>query len=100
MAADSSSPAGSAGASSATLADLLAAPGSGQPAVILPDADLSVSRATLASEIARLSEVLARGDVEPQTPVSIVLVNGLEFLVSFLAVCNAPGRRGPVEPCL
>ena len=98
MAADSSLRAGSSNASSMTLADLLTAPGSGRPAVVLPESELAVSRAKLASEIARLSDVLALGGVEPQTPVSIVLVNGLEFIVSFLALCNARAVAAPLNP--
>lgn len=85
-------------ADSSTLAGLLSAEGGERPAVVVPERELSVSRTELSHDVWRLAEALVRGGVEPQAPVSIVLANGLEFIVSFLATCSARAIAAPLNP--
>jgi acyl-CoA synthetase (AMP-forming)/AMP-acid ligase II len=85
-------------AESSTLGGLLPAEDGQRPAVVVPERELTLSRAQLGREILRLSELLARGGVEPQMPVSIVLGNGLEFVTTFLAACCARAIAAPLNP--
>lgn len=66
-------------------------------AVIAPDIG-SWSYSDLDSEVGRLADVLAANGVEPSAPVSIVLVNGYEFVATFLAVAHAGAIAAPLNP--
>ena len=66
-------------------------------AVIAPDIG-SWSYDELDSEVARLADTLAANGVEPGIPVSIVLINGYEFVVTFLAVARTGAIAAPLNP--
>ena len=66
-------------------------------AVIAPDIG-SWSYDELDSEVARLADILAANGVEPGIPVSIVLINGYEFVATFLAVARTGAIAAPLNP--
>ena len=66
-------------------------------AVIAPDVG-SWTYDQLDTEISRLADILAANGVEPGMPVSIVLLNGYEFLATFLAVARAGAIAAPLNP--
>ena len=84
-----------------TLAELLADPKSSAPAIIAVDPLSVVSYKALAEQIERLAEQLRSAGLRAGESVAIVLPNGLEFLVVFLALTRArlvaapqPGLQG------
>ena len=72
-----------------SLAELLADPGSSAPAIISTSPLVVVSYKALAEQIERLSGQLRSAGLKPGDCVAIVLPNGLEFLVVFLALTHA-----------
>jgi acyl-CoA synthetase (AMP-forming)/AMP-acid ligase II len=80
-----------------TLADLLCRGVPTQPAVILPEPNLAITFRALASQIESLAAVLRRAGLQPGEPVAIVLPNGLEYLVCFLAVTRARLVAAPLN---
>src|SRR5271156_1522265 len=72
-----------------SLAELLADPGSSAPAIISTSPLVVVSYKALAEQIERLSGRLRSTGLKPGDCVAIVLPNGLEFLVVFLALTHA-----------
>ena len=72
-----------------SLAKLLADPGSSAPAIISTSPLTVVSYKALAEQIERLSGQLRAAGLKPGDSVAIVLPNGLEFLVVFLALAHA-----------
>ena len=73
---------------------------SGSPrsrAVTVPDGPALEYRA-LIDEVERVSGLLAAAGASPGTPVSIVLGNTLEYLVTFLAVTRAGCIAAPLNP--
>src|SRR6202167_5813779 len=72
-----------------SLAKLLADPGSSAPAIISPSPLMVVSYKALAEQVERLSGQLRAAGLKPGDSVAIVLPNGLEFLVVFLALAHA-----------
>ena len=80
-----------------TLTDLLEKSAPRHTAVAVPDGP-TVSYAALADEVERVAELLAGADIERGRPVSIVLGNNLEFIVTFLAVARAGAVAAPLNP--
>ena len=80
-----------------TLNSLLQPSSWSDAAVIAPDVG-TWSYAELDSEISRLADILAENGVEPGIPVSIVLINGYEFVATFLAVARAGAIAAPLNP--
>ena len=73
---------------------------SGSPksrAVVVPDGP-TVGYRTLIDEVERVAGLLSAAGATPGTPVSIVLGNTLEYLVTFLAVTRAGGIAAPLNP--
>ena len=77
-----------------TLASLLNS--SSSSAVIIPDGP-TVTYDGLRAEVEKVAEQLAAAGVERGRAVSIVLPNGLEFLVTFLAVARAGAIAAPLN---
>jgi AMP-binding enzyme len=80
------------------LAELLADPGSSAPAIVSTAPLLVVSYRALAEQIERLSGQLSSAGLKPGDRVAIVLPNGLEFLVIFLALTHARLVAAPLNP--
>ena len=80
-----------------TLNSLLQPSSWSDAAVIAPDVG-TWSYTDLDSEISRLADILAENGVEPGIPVSIVLINGYEFVATFLAVARAGAIAAPLNP--
>jgi acyl-CoA synthetase (AMP-forming)/AMP-acid ligase II len=81
-----------------TSMSLLPADAGSRPALVLPDSAIAVSYAELAEQVAAVAEALQKGGVRPGDPVAIVLGNGLEFLVTFLACAAARAIAAPLNP--
>ena len=81
-----------------TLAHLCSADFAQRTAVIIPDGGPYTTYAQLGQQIARIADALRRGGVRPGDPVAIVLGNGLDYLVSFLATTVARGIAAPLNP--
>jgi acyl-CoA synthetase (AMP-forming)/AMP-acid ligase II len=80
------------------LAELLADPGSSEPAIIATSPLAVVSYRSLAEQIERLSGQLINAGLKPGDCVAIVLPNSLEFLVIFLALARARLVAVPLNP--
>jgi oxalate---CoA ligase len=80
----------------ATLAELLSDDFAARRGVVIPDGPV-VKHGELKQQVFRLAESLRHGGVEPQTTVSIVLPNGLEFLAAFLATTCAGAIAAPLN---
>lgn len=80
-----------------TLADILNPQNSTDCAITIPDGP-AVSYAGFGEEVERIAELLAAAGVQPGKAVSIVLPNGLDFLVVFLAVARAGAIAAPLNP--
>ncbi len=81
-----------------TLAQLLADPASPAPAIIAADPLRIVSYKALAEQIERLAGQLRSAGLRAGESVAIVLPNGLEFLVVFLALTRARLVAAPLNP--
>jgi len=81
---------------SPTLADLFARSEPSHPAVILPEDGFTTSHRSLAAQVEALAAML-RGVLQPGQVVAIVLVNGLEYVASFLAVARARLVAAPLN---
>jgi acyl-CoA synthetase (AMP-forming)/AMP-acid ligase II len=84
-------------AHAATLAQIVSAEPGNRPAVIIPQGGPVLTHAQLRALVFRLADALRRGGVEPQSTVSIVLPNGLEFLATFLATTCAGAIAAPLN---
>ncbi len=82
----------------ATLADLLPLENPHHPAVILPEAAGTVSHQDLADQVEGLAAALRYTSLQPGEAVAIVLPNGLECLVAFLATARARLIAAPLNP--
>ena len=80
-----------------TLADILSDHPSNNTAVVIPGGP-TVGFGYLRDEIERVAELLAAAGVERGRAVSIVLTNGLEFMVTFLGVTRAGAIAAPLNP--
>src|SRR5438128_8877361 len=81
-----------------TLTKLLADPQSAAPAVITESPPVGLTYRALAEQIERLSEQLRGAGLRPGDCVVMVLPNGLEFLVVFLAIAAAGLIAAPLNP--
>ena len=79
-----------------TLADILNGHPADCNAVVVPDGP-TASYADLRDEVERTAETLAAAGVERGRAVSIVLPNGLDFLVTFMAVARAGAIAAPLN---
>jgi oxalate---CoA ligase len=71
---------------------------SSSPAIIIPSSNLHVSYPSLQKHISHLQSTLASLGVAPGSAVSISLINGLEFAISFLAVGAQAAIAAPLNP--
>ena len=78
-----------------SLANILDNHPTGKSSVLLPGGP-TISYGELRDEVERVAETLATV-ISPRQAVSIVLPNGLEFLVAFLAVARAGGIAAPLN---
>ena len=81
-----------------TLAQLLPDPKSEAPALIIESPPVILTYRALAEQIERLAEQLRTGGLRSGDCVVIVLPNGLEFLVLFLAIAAAGLVAAPLNP--
>jgi oxalate---CoA ligase len=72
--------------------------GSSSPAIIIPETGLQLSYNDLKHHIQSLQASLAEIGISPQSAVSISLINGLEFAISFLAVGAQGAIAAPLNP--
>ena len=79
-----------------TLADILNGHPADSNAVVVPDGP-TASYADFRDEIERTAEKLAAAGVKRGKAVSIVLPNGLDFLVTFMAVARAGAIAAPLN---
>ncbi|MBT5320115.1 MAG: AMP-binding protein, partial [Chloroflexi bacterium] len=79
-----------------TLAQVLTPNATTDNAIVIPEGP-TLSYAALSDEIERVAGVLAAAGVEAGRPVSIVLANNLEFMVTFLAVTRAGAVAAPLN---
>ena len=68
------------------------------PAIIIPELDLQISYKTLLNHINILQSSLAAIGVSPSSAITISLINGLEFVISFLAVGAQKAIAAPLNP--
>src|SRR5262249_33715065 len=81
-----------------TLAELLTAPESSAPAIIDTAHSAIVSSTSLAEQIETLASQLLGAGLKAGDVVAVVVPNGLEFLVVFLALTRARLVASPVNP--
>jgi acyl-CoA synthetase (AMP-forming)/AMP-acid ligase II len=81
-----------------TLANLLIQSQPGSPAIISPEDGFVTSYGELAEQVERLALTLRASGLEPGQTVGIVLPNGLEYVVVFLAVTRARLIAAPFNP--
>jgi acyl-CoA synthetase (AMP-forming)/AMP-acid ligase II len=81
-----------------TLAELLADPSAPARAIIAPSSGAALSYNDLAEQVERLAAALRGAGLAPGDCVSIVLPNGLEVLVLFLALTRARLVAAPLNP--
>jgi oxalate---CoA ligase len=81
-----------------TLTQLLADPKSAAPAVITESPPVVLTYRALAEQIERLAEQMRSAGLRPGDCVVMVLPNGLEFLVLFLALAQARLIAAPLNP--
>jgi acyl-CoA synthetase (AMP-forming)/AMP-acid ligase II len=81
-----------------TLADIFSRATPTHPAVILPESGQKTTYRALAEQIDTLAATLRQSGLQPGDAVAIVLPNGLEYLVAFLAVTRARLIAAPLNP--
>lgn len=82
----------------ATLTDLLTQADLAHPAVILPEENRTTTYQALTDQVETLAAALRLNGLQPGSVVAMVLLNGLEFLVSFLALARARLVAAPLNP--
>jgi acyl-CoA synthetase (AMP-forming)/AMP-acid ligase II len=83
---------------SETLADLFPRAQPEHPAIIFPETGNSMSYGDLVEQVETTAALLRATALTPGDAVAIVLPNGLEFLVCFLAVTRARLIAAPLNP--
>jgi acyl-CoA synthetase (AMP-forming)/AMP-acid ligase II len=83
---------------SKTLANLLSRADAKHAAVILPEGSHTTTYAGFTGQIEALAATLRQSGLRPGDAVGIVLPNGLEYLVVFLAVTRARLIAAPLNP--
>jgi acyl-CoA synthetase (AMP-forming)/AMP-acid ligase II len=81
-----------------TLADLFLQADGVKSALILPEDGSTITYRTLADQIEKTASLLQQTGLEPGQAVAIVLPNGMEYLVAFLAVTRARLVASPLNP--
>jgi oxalate---CoA ligase len=81
-----------------TLAELLKDPGCSAPAIIAPSDGVVVNYRSLAEQVESLASQLIGAGLKAGDTVAIVLPNGPEFLVAFLALTRARLVAAPINP--
>jgi acyl-CoA synthetase (AMP-forming)/AMP-acid ligase II len=85
-------------AEAATLSEIGSKGPGEKTAVIIPDGGPTLTYAGLRAQVAALAEALRSEGVAAGDPVAIVLPNGAEFLVAFLAATWARAIAAPLNP--
>ena len=80
-----------------TLAHILDEHPDDQTSVVIPGGP-SVSYSALRNEVERVAGILSASGVQKGRAVSVVLPNGLDFIVTFLAVTRAGAVAAPLNP--
>ena len=80
-----------------TLANILDGHPDSQTSVVVPDGP-SVNFGALRDEVERVAGILSAAGVQRGRAISIVLPNGLDFIVTFLAVTRAGAVAAPLNP--
>src|SRR5271167_4357116 len=81
-----------------TLAQLLLHRELAEPAVIAEATALTISHRALADQVERLAEILLGAGLRHGDAVALVLPNGLELIVLFLALARARLIAAPLNP--
>jgi oxalate---CoA ligase len=81
-----------------TLTDLFIHTDKQQPAIILPEGPTEIAYGSLSDQVERLAARLRQSALVPGQVVAIALPNGIEYLVSFLAVTRARLIAAPMNP--
>src|SRR5712691_3900821 len=81
-----------------TLAHLLADSASAEPAIIAEAPSVVISHRSLADQVERLAETLRGAGLRSGDVVALVLPNGPELLVLFLALARARLIAAPLNP--
>src|SRR5438132_5031926 len=82
----------------ATLAELLPQDSPKHAAVIVPEGDITIVYEELARQVEGLAATLRESGLQPGDALGIVLPNGLECLVAFLAATRARLVAAPLTP--
>lgn len=80
-----------------TLADLLSAGDPGSPAMVAPQGGSKLTYSEFSDEVERVAGLLAAHGVERGRAVSIVLPNGLDFMILFMAVARVGAIAAPLN---
>ncbi|MEE3345141.1 MAG: AMP-binding protein, partial [Chloroflexota bacterium] len=80
-----------------TLADLIANHPSDKNAILIPGGP-TTTYGEFGEQIEQTAEILAAAGVEKGRTVSIVLGNGLDFMITFLAVTRSGAIAAPLNP--
>jgi oxalate---CoA ligase len=81
-----------------TLAELAVDPRSSEPAIIAPASDTVISYRALAEQVEQLAGQFCGAGLKPGDCVTIIMPNGLEMLVLFLALTRARLVAAPLNP--
>jgi acyl-CoA synthetase (AMP-forming)/AMP-acid ligase II len=81
-----------------TLASLLADPGSSGPAIFAPASGAALTYKNLSDQVEHLAAAFRHAGLAPGDCVAMVLPNGLEVLVLFLALTRARLVAAPLNP--
>jgi oxalate---CoA ligase len=81
-----------------TLASLLPMEHRHRTAIAVPDDGPRLTYGALGDQVAGVAESLRRAGIGPGDPVAIVLGNGVEFIVTFLATTSARAMAAPLNP--
>src|ERR1700688_3404949 len=73
-------------------------PTSAEPAIIAESGAVTISHRALGDQVERLAETLRRTGLHPGDAVALVLPNGLELIVLFLALARAGLIAAPLNP--
>jgi acyl-CoA synthetase (AMP-forming)/AMP-acid ligase II len=73
-------------------------PSSAEPAIIAESGAVTISHRALADQVERLAEALRGTGLHPGDAVALVLPNGLELIVLFLALARAGLIAAPLNP--
>jgi len=81
-----------------TLAELLADPSSNSPAIVSTSPPAVISYKALADQIEGTAERFSRSGLNPGDAVALILPNGIEFIVGFLALVRGGFVAAPANP--